>query len=91
METEILEVKKTKIKTDVGAKLVLHNDDWNSFDHVILSLIEVCQHDSCQAEQCALIVHSKGECVVKTGDSAVLEKMKNELNRRDLLVTLDKQ
>ena len=47
--------------------LVLYNDDVNTFDHVIKSLVEVCGHDSVQAEQCALIVHFKGSCEVKIG------------------------
>ena len=48
-------------------KLVLHNDDVNTFDHVIDTLIRVCQHDELQAEQCAILVHYKGKCGVKTG------------------------
>ena len=48
-------------------KLVLHNDDVNTFDHVIDTLIRVCNHTSEQAEQCAILVHYKGKCTVKTG------------------------
>lgn len=48
-------------------EIVLHNDDVNTFDHVIETLIRVCEHDALQAEQCALLVHYKGKCVVKTG------------------------
>lgn len=48
-------------------ELVLYNDDVNTFDHVIETLIRVCQHDPLQAEQCAIIVHYKGQCTVKTG------------------------
>jgi ATP-dependent Clp protease adaptor protein ClpS len=47
--------------------IVLHNDDVNTFDHVIETLIRVCKHDALQAEQCALLVHYKGKCTVKTG------------------------
>ncbi|MCF7561456.1 ATP-dependent Clp protease adaptor ClpS [Sabulilitoribacter multivorans] len=48
-------------------EIVLHNDDVNTFDHVIETLIYACDHTSEQAEQCALLVHYKGKCTVKTG------------------------
>lgn len=48
--------------------IVLYNDDVNTFDHVIETLVGVCQHTYEQAEQCAILVHYKGKCSVKTGD-----------------------
>ncbi|MCK5401093.1 MAG: ATP-dependent Clp protease adaptor ClpS [Flavobacteriaceae bacterium] len=48
-------------------EIVLYNDDVNTFDHVIETLIYACDHTSEQAEQCSLIVHYKGQCTVKTG------------------------
>ena len=48
-------------------EIVMYNDDYNTFDHVIDTLIKVCKHTSEQAEQCSLIVHYKGKCTVKTG------------------------
>lgn len=48
-------------------EIVLHNDDVNTFDHVIETLIYVCEHTAEQAEQCAMLVHYKGKCTVKTG------------------------
>ena len=48
-------------------EIVLHNDNINTFDHVIDTLVRVCNHDDLQAEQCALLVHYKGKCTVKTG------------------------
>jgi len=48
-------------------EIVLYNDDVNTFDHVIDTLIRVCQHTAEQAEQCAILVHYKGKCTVKTG------------------------
>lgn len=48
-------------------EIVLHNDDVNTFDHVIDTLIYACDHTAEQAEQCALLVHYKGKCTVKTG------------------------
>lgn len=49
-------------------EIVLYNDDVNTFDHVIEMLINTCEHTSEQAEQCAIIVHYKGKCIVKTGE-----------------------
>lgn len=48
-------------------EIVLHNDDVNTFDHVIRCLIRICDQTAEQAEQCAYIVHYSGKCVVKTG------------------------
>ena len=48
-------------------EIVLFNDDVNTFDHVIDTLIDVCEHTPEQAEQCSIIVHYKGKCTVKTG------------------------
>ena len=54
-------------------EIVLFNDDVNTFDHVIDSLIDVCEHTLEQAEQCATLVHYKGKCTVKSGEYKDLE------------------
>ena len=54
-------------------EIILYNDDVNTFDHVIRTLIQVCEHTSEQAEQCSLIVHYKGKCSVKSGTFADLK------------------
>jgi len=48
-------------------EIILYNDDVNTFQHVIETLVKVCKHSYEQAEQCAYIVHFSGKCVVKTG------------------------
>jgi len=48
-------------------EIVLYNDDVNTFNHVIDTLIYACEHTPEQAEQCSIIVHYKGKCTVKTG------------------------
>ena len=48
-------------------EIVLYNDDVNTFDHVINTLIYACEHTPEQAEQCSIIVHYKGQCTVKSG------------------------
>lgn len=55
--------------------LVVYNDDVNTFDHVIDSLIKVCEHNPVQAEQCTWIIHHNGKCQVKRGDFDTLEPM----------------
>lgn len=69
--------------------LILFNDDFNTFDFVISSLIDVCEHDEVQAEQCAFIVHYKGKCAVKSDSFSNLKPMFDELSRRDLTVSID--
>ena len=69
--------------------LILHNDDIHSFDYVIESLIEICDHESDQAEQCAYITHYKGKCDVKKGKLDELSVMKQELEEKDLIVTIE--
>ena len=74
-ETEEL-VDISEITQIVDQKnLVVFNDDFNTFDHVIDSLIKVCSHNPIQAEQCTFIVHYKGKCDVKKGDYDTLEPM----------------
>lgn len=64
---QVLEQVLVEEAVGVNNEIVLYNDDVNTFDHVIDTLIAVCSHTSEQAEQCALLVHYKGKCTVKTG------------------------
>lgn len=69
--------------------LTLHNDDYNSFDHVITCLMKVCEHEYTQAEQCAYIVHNNGKCDVKYGDLDTISTMTNKLKAAGLSATMD--
>ena len=53
--------------------LIIFNDDVNTFEFVISSLMKICNHSSIQAEQCTLIIHHNGKCSVKRG---VFDKLK---------------
>ncbi len=75
---------KTTSNEEVLRNLVLFNDDFNTFNYVIEALVEVCNHDYMQAENCVMIAHYKGKCVVKRGSVLVLGSMKRELDFRDL-------
>lgn len=68
--------------------LVLFNDDHNTFDYVIKSLIEVCRHETEQAEQCALITHLKGKCTVNEGVWHELKPQHDQLSLRGLSVSI---
>lgn len=71
------------VETDVH-NLVVFNDDINTFDHVIDTLIDVCHHTPEQAEQCTLLIHYKGKCSVKNGSWDELVPMRNEICRRGI-------
>lgn len=69
--------------------LILHNDEVNTFDFVIESLIEVCEHTTEQAEQCTYLVHYKGKCDVKSGSFDFLRPMRHALVDRGLTATIE--
>jgi ATP-dependent Clp protease adaptor protein ClpS len=69
--------------------LIVHNDDYNSFDHVINCLISICGHTYQQASQCANIVHYVGMCDVKRGDYESLTKIKEKLISKKLSCTVE--
>lgn len=66
-QEKTLEEVITQEEVQKNNEIVLYNDDVNTFDHVIDSLVSACSHSPEQAEQCSLIVHYKGKCTVKTG------------------------
>lgn len=71
-------------------KLVLWNDDVNTFDWVIESLVAICRHNPLQAEQCAFLVHHKGKAIVKElSDETKLKAMCQALCDRGLSATID--
>ncbi len=88
-------ITKTKTESKVEAvlskpyRLTLHNDDKNSFDHVIQSLMKICEHEYEQAAQCASIVHNSGKCDVKYGDLETISTMKDKLRSLGLSATME--
>ncbi|MEO5569780.1 MAG: ATP-dependent Clp protease adaptor ClpS [Bacteroidia bacterium] len=69
--------------------LVLYNDEVNTFDFVIDSLIEVCKHGRLQAEQCTYLVHYKGKCSVKDGSAKKLKPMCEAFQDRGLTAAIE--
>lgn len=82
IETEVELLEKT-IETDIQ-KLIIYNDDVNTFDWVIETLIKVCKHTNEQAEQCTIIIHYKGKCSVKEGVFDDLLPMRNAICDRGI-------
>jgi len=70
-------------------ELILYNDDFNEFDFVIESLIEICSIEPIQAEQITLIVHEKGKCGVVSGTYDELKPMYERLVARGLTVSIE--
>ena len=75
-EEELVEVL---VEKDDPKSLVVFNDDYNTFEHVIETLIRVCRHSTEQAEQCTLIIHHQGKCSVKKGSVLKLKPMKEAI------------
>ena len=87
--TEKSSQSETLVLEDQGNVLVLYNDDYNTFDHVIKCLVEICDHDGIQAEQCAYIVHYSGKCEVLHADDDKLEICCKLLQVKGLSATIE--
>jgi len=81
MSYQFQEELVTEVLDDVmhPKNLMVFNDDFNTFEHVIETLIKVCRHSTLQAEQCAHIIHNRGKCSVKKGSMAQLKPMKEAI------------
>jgi len=77
------------VKMSRGSSLILYNDSKNTFDHVISCLIDICNHDVIQAEQCAYIANYKGKCDIKKGEYKYLKELKDALIGKGLIVSIE--
>ena len=85
-----LEEKVISLEDLIGTyNIILYNDDVNTFDWVIDSLVDLCKHTPEQAEQCALLVHYKGKCQVKSGSYNDLKPICEALLDRGLSAKLE--
>ncbi len=71
------------------AILILHNDEVNTFDYVMETLVDVCDHSMTQAEQCATITHHKGKCEVRSGSLSEMKELRYKLISRGLKASVD--
>jgi ATP-dependent Clp protease adaptor protein ClpS len=83
---ELLDLLEEKVTTH---SIILYNDDFNTFDHVISCLVQICNHGVIQAEQCAWIVHTNGKCIVKTGEYKELEPLCTSLLEKGLSAIIE--
>ena len=77
------------INIDDGWKLVVYNDDHNTFDHVIGCLVSSCGHELLQAEQCAMRIHYKSRCIVKSGSFTHLKLLCTSLLESDITAAVE--
>lgn len=95
MKTESDTLTKTKISIETARvnqrerNLIVYNDDVNTFDFIIESLITVCKHEREQAEQCAHIIHFKGKCAVKVGSFRKLQPLCEALADRGISAVIE--
>lgn len=87
-KVEVWEQGSVLVLEDKAREIILHNDDINTFEHVIVSLMEICDHDPIQAEQCAWIVHYAEKCSVKRGALEHLRPMCDALRNRGLSASI---
>ena len=81
-EVDVLE------NVDIENTLIIHNDEVNTFDWVIETLVDVCKHTWEQAEQCAYIIHHRGKYAVKHGNFTMLKPMKDAITDRGIDATI---
>jgi ATP-dependent Clp protease adaptor protein ClpS len=89
--TELEEVTDLEVLdvTDPGCSLIVWNDEVNTFEWVIETLVEVCNHSTEQAEQCAMIIHTQGKYAVKHGNYDELKKMCDSITDRGIGATVE--
>ena len=82
-EQQVVEVEVAEIVLEERS-IVIFNDDVNTFEHVIDTLIKVCKHSPEQAEQCTLLVHYRGKCAVKSGELDMLKPIRDAICERGI-------
>ncbi len=74
---------------DEACQLIVWNDDVNTFEWVIETLVEVCGHTKEQAEQCAYFIHFQGKYAVKKGSYKRLKNMCDAITDRGINATVE--
>lgn len=87
----IKETEETDLMTDeeTGCQLIVWNDEVNTFEWVIETLIAICGHTAEQAEQCAMLIHTKGKYAVKNGSYEILKPMCDSITDRGIGATVE--
>jgi|ERR1700739_4684695 ATP-dependent Clp protease adaptor protein ClpS len=87
--TKIQEDLLTDTLTEERCTLIVWNDEVNTFEWVIKALIDICNHSEEQAEQCAMIIHHKGQYAVKEGSYDLLKPMCDAITDRGIGATVE--
>ena len=82
-------LKDSNKETNRDNQLILYNDNIHTFEYVINTLIDVCNHSNIQAEQCTYLVHYNGKCAIKQGNKDSILNLKNILTERGLNATVE--
>jgi ATP-dependent Clp protease adaptor protein ClpS len=82
-------VEELVVETTKGFHLIVWNDEVNTFEWVIETLMEVCGHEHEQAEQCAWLIHNRGKYAVKNGSYEQLKPMCDAITDRGIGATID--
>ena len=90
-EAKPLETADTDTVTEIsqGYSLIVWNDEVNTFEWVIETLIKICKHTEEQAEQCAMLIHTQGKYAVKKGEYEVLKPMCDAITDRGIGATIE--
>ncbi len=85
------ESEDTDVITEIsqGFSLIVWNDEVNSFEWVIETLIKICGHSTEQAEQCAMLIHTQGKYAVKKGEYEILKPMCDAITDRGIGATIE--
>ena len=86
---EIEELSDVSIEDLLSSRLIVYNDDVNTFEWVIQCLCKYCKHTPEQAEQCAYLIHHSGKCNVKNGSKEELLPMKEALTDAGLSAVIE--
>ena len=89
-QTETEHDEESTIASKDQYVLILCNDNYNTFQYVMDTLISICKHSKEQAEQCAMITHYKGQCDIKLGKIELLEDIKKNLIEKGLTAIVEK-
>lgn len=91
LEEEVITEEEVEETTSTGDPkvVILHNDDFNTFDHVEECLIRICEMTPQKAHLSALMIHFKGKCIVAEGNDEFLKKIKLKLRAEGLSVTIE--
>jgi len=87
--TQVDDLVQVEEELDLNHNIILYNDDHHTFDFVIEALMEICEQDALQAEQCTFLVHYAGKCAVKRGSYKTLQPFCTALLDRDLTAEIE--